>query len=275
MRSLTSFVAGLVAVVAALVAVPMLWVSAHVADEDGYVAFSSELASDAELQGAFADYLAYDLVARGILPQRLQEVTGKALAVVSRTTASQPGFAEAWGETQRSLHTSAFDDTTGPVTVEISPIASFLAERLGDRLPVTLSIPSGLRAPVASEQDRSDIAPLGHAGTWGLLALLVSVVAAAVSFFSARSRPLALAGLGLGALAVAGILRLGTSVVTPRVLDRAPDQSEFARTLQELLVDRAADSLGGWLAATAVCGGVVLVLGLAGRALMGRPARQV
>jgi hypothetical protein len=272
MRSTASFVAGLVAVVAALVTVPLLWLSANVVDQDGYVAFSAELATDDELQVAFADYLADDLVARGILPQQLQETAGTALGLAAQTTASQPGFLQAWGETQRSLHTSAFEDTNGPITVEISPIASFLAQRVGDRLPVTLSIPSDLRAPVASEQDRSDIAPLERAGTGGLVALLVAVVAAAISFFSARSRPLALAGLGLGALVVAGVLRFGTSAVTPQVLDRAPDQSGFARTLQELLVDRAADSLGGWLAAIAVCGGVVLVLGLAGRALMGRPS---
>lgn len=271
MRPLTSFVAGVVAVVAALAAVPLLWVSSHVVDEDGYVDFSSRLVVDDELQRAFADYLADDLVARGLLPEPLQEAAGAALRVVARSAASQAGFAEAWGETQRSLHSSAFDDGNGPVTVEISPIASFLVQRVGDRLPVTLSIPSGLRAPVASEQDRADLAPVERAGTGGLVALLVALVAAAIAFFSARSRPLALAGLGLGALVVAGVLRVATSVVTPRVLDRASGQSEFARTLQQLLAGRAADSMGSWLAAIAVCGGVVLVLGLAGRTLMGRP----
>ena len=45
MRFLMALVAWAVAVVAGMATVPLLWVSAHVVDEDGYVTFSSQLAA--------------------------------------------------------------------------------------------------------------------------------------------------------------------------------------------------------------------------------------
>jgi hypothetical protein len=270
MRPFTSFVAGLVALVAALVTVPLLWVSANVADEDGYVTFSSRLATDEELQSAFADYLADDFVSRGLLPERLQEAASSAMTVVARSTSNRPGFVSAWEDTQRSFHTSAFDGGTGPLTVQVAPMAEFLTGRLGDLLPVSLAVPADLVVPVGTEQDRTQVARLDQSRTFGLLGLLVVVIAVAASFFAARSRPLAIAGLGLGAIVVAGVLRVASSVLAPEVLDRTEGQTGFARTLQKLLADRASDSLAGWLTSIAVCGAVAVVVGLAGRAIMGR-----
>ncbi|MCW2769390.1 MAG: hypothetical protein JWR27_823 [Aeromicrobium sp.] len=270
MRPFTSFVAGLVALVAALVTVPLMWVSANVADEDGYVAFSSRLATDQELQSAFSAYLADDFVNRGLLPGSLRKAATSAMTVVARSTTNRPGFVSAWEDTQRSFHTSAFDGGTGPLTVQVAPMAKFLTGRLGDLLPISLAVPEDLVVPVGTEQERSQVARLDQSRTFGLLGLLVVVIAAAVSFFAARSRPLAIAGLGLGAIVVAGVLRVASSVITPKVLDRTEGQTGFARTLQKLLADRASDSLAQWLTSIAVCGAVAAVVGLAGRVITGR-----
>lgn len=275
MRSLTSLVAGLVAVAVGLVTVPLLWVSTHVADEDGYVTFSSVLATDDELQAAFAAYLADDYVQRGLLPEELQETAADALTTVARLTTNQPGFVEAWEQTQRSLHQSAFSDQPGPLTVDIDPLARFVADRVGDLLPVSLEVPTGVEVPIGAAQDRSRLASLDRSTTFALLGLMVVVGAAAVCLIAGRSRPVALAGLGLGALAVAGVLRVMTEIVTPQLIERAQGSSAFGRTIRELLFDRAATSLGSWLGWIAIVGAAAAVLGVIGRLVAGAPARRV
>jgi hypothetical protein len=82
--------------VAAIVSVPLFWVSTNVVDEDGYVTFSSALATDRELQGAVAAYIADDYVQRGLLPAALQQTAAAALASVAQGTVDQPGFVRAW-----------------------------------------------------------------------------------------------------------------------------------------------------------------------------------
>lgn len=273
MRTLSSFVAGVVAVVVGIVTVPMFWVSTHIADEDGYVQLSSQLATDVELQEAFAAYLADDYVQRGVLPAALQGPAASALAGVERTTANLPGFVEAWEQTQRDLHRSAFTDDDGPLTVSLTPLATFVTQRIGDVLPVTLEVPPDLRTQVGTAEDRERLVWVERSQTYALLGLLVVLVSAAVCLVAARSRPVALAGLGLGALATAGVLRVITEMVTPELIERAESLSPFARSVQSLLFDRAAASLNQWLGWIAIAGAVAVVLGVVGRLAAGRPTR--
>ena len=269
MRSLSSFVAGVVAVLAAVVTVPLLWVSTHVVDEDGYVAFSSSIATDSELQGAVAAYLADDYVQRGLLPAALQETATSVLTTVARGTADQPGFVTAWEQTQRSLHQSAFDDGTGPLTVRLQPLSQFAADRVGTLLPVSLDVPVDLQAQVGTAGDREKLQEAERSRTYSLLGLMVVVVAATTCLVAARRRTLAVAGLGLGALVVAGVLRVVVEIVLPDLVDRAETLSPFARAVQRLLLDRAADSLSGWLELIAVIGAGALLVGLLGRIASG------
>jgi hypothetical protein len=272
MRSLVAGAAGLLAVVVAIVTVPLLWISTHIADEDGYVELSSALAADDELQGAFVAYLIDEYVQRGLVPPALQDTATSALTLVTRTTADQPGFVEAWGQTQRDLHRSAFGDDDGPLTVSVRPLASFVTNRVGDVLPVRIEVPAELQAPLGTAEDRERLVWVERSQTWSLLGLMTVLLAAAVCLVAARSRPLALAGLGLGALVVAGVLRVATEMVSPAVVERTETLSPFAQAVQQLLVDRAATSLVQWLGWIAVAGTAALVLGGLGRLVAGRPA---
>lgn len=275
MRPVVSFVAWLVAIVAAIVTVPLLWVSTHVADEDGYVELTSRLATDSELQTAFAEYLADDFVQRGRLPASLQGAATSALTTVTRTTANQPGFTKAWEETQRSLHRSAFDDeSSGPLTVRVQPIAQFVTSRIGDLLPVSLDVSTDLKIQVGTAADRDRLRWVNDTPTYSLLGLMVVLISAAVCLVSARSRPVAIAGLGLGALVTAGVLRLLTESVTPQLIAHGDSMSPFARSFQQLLFDRAADTLDGWLGWIAVGGAAAIVVGVLGRLVMGHPATR-
>lgn len=269
MRTVTALVAGVVAVVVAIVTVPMFWVSTHVVDEDGYVTFSSTLATDDELQAAVAAYLADDVVQRGLLPASLQKTATGVLTGVAQSTANQPGFMTAWEETQRSLHRSAFGDGTGPLTVRFQPLGQFVADRAGDRLPVSLDVSTDLEAPVGTSADRATLRKVERADTYSLLGLMVVLAASALCLVVARRRTLAVAGLGLGALVTAGVLRVATEIVAPRAVERAEGLSPFAQAVQKLLVERAADSLSVWLEQIALVGAVAFLAGLLGRIVAG------
>jgi hypothetical protein len=264
-----ALVAGVVATVVAVVTVPMFWVSTHVVDEDGYVAFSRSLAADDELQGAVAAYLADDLVQRGLLPAALQDTATSVLTAVARTTSNQPGFASAWEETQRSLHRSVFGDGSGPLTVRLQPLGQFVADRAGSRLPTSIEVSTDLEAPIGTAADRARLRQVERSQTYSLLGLMVVLASAALCLVVARRRTLAVAGLGLGALVTAGVLRVATEIAVPRLDDHAEALSPFAQAVQRLLFDRAADSLSTWLEYIALVGAAALLAGVLGRIVAG------
>lgn len=274
MRGLPSVLGGIVATLAAIVTVPILWVAVNVQDEDGFATLSGRLATDAELQGSLAQYLADDFVQRGLLPAALQETAAAAMTTVARQTTNQPGFGEAWEQTQRELHRSAFDGSTGPVVMDLGPIADFVAERVGEQLPASLQVPDTLTVPIADEGDRTGLRWVDRSRTLSMLGLIVVLVGLAMCVLGARRRPFALVGVGAGALVTAGVLRVATSIVAPRLVDAAETSSPFARSFTTLLVDRAADSLRDWLEPIAVAGAGAVVLGLVGQAFVSWSRRR-
>jgi hypothetical protein len=67
-RTGASFLCWAVAVIAAIITVPTLWVATHVANEDGYVDFTRPFVSDTELRNALVADIADELVSRGVVP---------------------------------------------------------------------------------------------------------------------------------------------------------------------------------------------------------------
>jgi hypothetical protein len=272
MRSLLSFVSGAVALLALMAAVPLLWLSTHIVDEDGYVEFSSTLAKDTELQGAFADYLTDELAARGVVPTVLKTTAAKALTQAMGRTSNEAGFVGAWEETQRNSHREAFADPMPKVLgVDVSPMATFVAKQVTDDLPVSITVPEHLVVPVVTDaSDRKVVERVEETPRLGRIAGIIALVGAVACIGLARRTSAAVAWLGAGVVAVAGVLWLSSGPVTQKILDHTQAPSEFARTLQKLLVDRAAESLAAWLVVLAIIGGVVAVAGFVGRAVTGR-----
>ncbi|MCW2831804.1 MAG: hypothetical protein JWP31_2496 [Aeromicrobium sp.] len=272
MRAAAAVVAGLVAMLALLVTAPLLWISTHVADREGYVGLSSTLADDPELQAAFAAYLSDELIARGALPDALRPTATQALTQVAGRATDEPGFVEAWEETQRGFHRSVFADPTPQVlALDVGPMAEFVATRVADRLPVSLTVPDDLVVPIVTDaDDRAAVDQVRKTRWMGYVGALVALVAAAATVGLARRSSVAVAWLGAGAAAVAGVLWLLSGPVSQQVLDHTAAPSEFARTLQKLLVDRAASSLDGWLLWIAVAGAAAAAAGLVARVAAGR-----
>ena len=271
-RSGASFLCWVVAVVAAIVTVPTLWIATHVADEDGYVDFTRPFVADTAFRNAIVATITDDVVAKGGLPVAVKPVVERALRGVATQTAKQPGFLDAWEESQRRTHRLTFgpDANTDRLTADIGPIATFVAKEVAGNLPVRVAIPDKLLVPIYDAPDREVIDQVDKTTDRSRIGLLVVGLASLLSLVLARRRVNAIVGLGAGAVITGGVLLAGTGLALPEVLDRTPAATPFAREMRDLLVDRASDSLNQWLLGIAVVGAVVLVIALLGRALPGR-----
>ncbi|MEV7398316.1 hypothetical protein [Aeromicrobium sp. NPDC092404] len=277
MRTTFSFISGVVALLSLMAAVPLLWLSTHVVNEDGYVEFSSTLAKDAELQSAFSAYLTDKLSSRGVIPPAFKAPAAAALTAAVKRTSNEAGFVEAWEETQRSSHRAAFADPMPQVLgIDVSPMATFVVKQVSGDLPVALAVPDGLVVPVVTDSgDREAVDRVKQSAPLGRIAGIVAVAGALACVGLARRTSGAVAWLGAGTLVVAGLLWLASGPVTQEVLDHTEAPSEFARTLQKLLVDRAAGSLDAWLVVLAVAGVIATAAGLVGRGVTGAAGRSV
>lgn len=269
LRSVSSFLCWAVAVVAAVVTVPTLWVATHVADEDGFVAFTEPFVADAELRNALIATIVDDAASQGGIPAVARPAVEEALRSVAARSVQQDGFTEAWAESQRRTHRLTFgpDADSDRMRADIGPIATFVVEQVTRDLPVRLTIPDELVVPIYNAPDREVIEQVGKTPDRALVGGLVVALASLLCLVLARRRINAIVGLAAGAVVTAGVLLVGTGLALPEVLDRTPARTPFAREMRDLLVDRAADSLNEWLLWTAIVGGVVFVLALLGRAL--------
>jgi hypothetical protein len=268
MRTLLAALAWLVAVVAAVITVPTLWIATHVADEQGYVDFTRPFVDDTELQKALAAQVSDDVGSATGLPDAARAAVAQVVAKYAAQLADDPGFVDAWEDSQRRTHRLTFDEGADRLTVDVGPVASFVVKKASGGLPVPVDVPSTLKVPVYDSPDPAVLERVSDTQGQSTVGLVVAGAAALLCLVLARRRGLALAGLGVGALLVAGVLRVATGWAVPEVLDRTPARTPFAREMRDLLVDRASDSLNGWLLILALVGLAVTVAGLL---LRGRP----
>jgi hypothetical protein len=268
-RTGISFLCWAAAVVAAIVTVPTLWIATHVADEDGYVAFTQPFVADVEFRNAIVATITDDIVSQGGLPTAAKPIVERALRAVATRTAKEPGFTEAWEESQRRTHQLTFgpDADADRLTADIGPIATFVAEKVAADLPVRVRVPDKLIVPIYDAPDREVIEQVDKTPNRALVGMLIVGGASLLCLVFARRRINAVVGLAAGAVITGGVLLAGTGLALPEVLDRTPARTPFAREMRDLLVDRASDSLNQWLLWTMVVGGVVLVIAMLGRAL--------
>lgn len=272
MRRLVATALVIVAMLAAVVTLPLAWVSSNLADEGGYVAFTSPMGSDPELQKAFSAYLSDYFVREQGLPSALQDSIASVLSTTAARTANAPGFTTAWEESQRQSHRLMFGPGADEdrLAIDLGPLAKFTAANVGEGLPVALPAPDSIVLQVNDESQREAFEQIEASKDRSQLGWIVVAVAAALSLLFARRRSTGLVWLGIGALVVAGLLRAASGYAVPNIIDKTPAPSGFARTLQKLLADRAADSFAQMLLWVAIVGAVAVIVGVLLRLSTGR-----
>ena len=177
---------------------------------------------------------------------------------------------------QRRSHRLVFgpDARQDRLAIDVGPLATFAINHVGTALPVTLpTLDGGLVVAVNGTSETGAIKAVKDTPDRSRVGLIVIAVAALGALVFARRRSIALVWLGVGAVVVAGILRLVSSHLAPSILNHTPAPSSFARTLQKLLADRAADSLGSSLLWIAIGGGVAIAVGVVLRVVSGGAAK--
>ncbi|MEO6604442.1 MAG: hypothetical protein ABIN55_02390 [Aeromicrobium sp.] len=262
----------IIAMLAAAVTLPLAWVASNLADEDGYVAFTSPMGSDPELQKAFSAYLSDYFVRELGLPSSLQPSAASVLAAGAATTANAPGFTTAWEQSQRRSHRLMFGPNAKQdrLAIDLSPLAKFTAASVGKGLPIALPEPGTIVLQVNDSSQREAIDQISATTDRSRVGWIVVAVAAALSLAFAKRRSTGLVWLGVGALGVAAVLKAASSYGVPNILDKTPAPSGFARTLQKLLADRAADSFAQMLLWVAIAGIAAIVVGVLLRVSSGR-----
>jgi hypothetical protein len=269
-RTGISFFCWVVAVVAAVITVPTLWVATHVANEDGYVDFTRPFVADTELRNALVAEIADEIVSRGGLPTvTTRPVVIATLGTVARRMAQEPGFAKAWEKSQRRTHRLTFgpEAETDRLTADIGPIAAFVVKRATKNLPLSVTVPDTLEVPIYDAPAREVLDQVEKAPSRSRIGLLVVGLASVLCIGFARRRINAIVALSAGAVLTGGVLLVVTGLALPEVLGRTPARTPFARQMRDLLVDRASNSLDQWLLGIVVVGGVALVIAGLGRAL--------
>ena len=268
MRFLAALMLWLVTTVALAVAVPAVWAQLSIVDEDGYAALATTAAQDQRLQDAMAGELTTQVVALGAQNgyQLNPELVGQVAAAYTRNSGFPGQFAQANRIAHRWMFTGAVPsgNSTDQWLIDVAPMLldpSFAAT-LGK---LDLQVPQTLTVPITVDTPELQPGKLRWLATWGPwasgAAVVVTAVLALLTLAASRARGKALTALGVSALLVGAAGWAGIEVGR-RYLEGALNRTTGdIRTVAEVMVAHAENSLHLWLNITLIAGAGLVVLG--------------
>lgn len=264
MRSLIAALAGLVAALVFAVALPFAWVAVTIADEDGFVSATSELATDQQFRTEIIDVVADGVVERAEVPDVLAADARGVVEAGATQIVEADGFLGVFEQVQRASHRATFAEGDR-IVLDLTPVSTAIIDSLDERLPFELPAPEKLT--VAAGED--DVAPVltfvDRSTDRALLAVGVAAVSAVICLLAARRRSTALVGLGIATAASVWLAGLVIRDQVPRLSDSGETLDPIGRRFQELVQAQAFESFDQWVVVAAVCAAGVAALGLVGR----------
>ncbi|MDZ4265885.1 MAG: hypothetical protein U1D00_09340 [Mycobacterium sp.] len=269
MRFLAALMLWLVTTAALLVAVPTVWAQVTIVGESGYAGLAAKAAQDPRLQDAMAAELTTQVVSLGadngytLNPELVRQV-----AVSYTRNSGFPGqFAQANRIAHRWMFTGAVPsgNSTDQWLIDVAPMlsdSSFDAT-LGT---LDLQLPPSLTVPITVDSPELQPGKLRWLATWGPWAAVATAVVTAMfallTLAAARSRGKALTALGVSALLVGAAGWAGIEVGRRYVNSALNRTTGDIRTVAEVMVGAAEDSLHLWLNVTLAAGAGLVVLGV-------------
>lgn len=262
--------AGLVALLALLVAVPAQWVATHVSDADGFSDLAGPLVAEPEVETELSQVISEQVTARLALSPTLGPIVADVLARAATSVVGDPEFRTAWEDTLRRSHEATLggadaapdQDQSLRLAVDLAPLARYVVDTASGQLPVTVRAPETVVVPITSEQVGEQIDLLRSAPDYARVAWIVLAAAVVVRLALARRRGAALARLGVGALVAAGLLWLAVRAAGRLLDERAGSAEPLARAVQDALVARSTASFDDWLLVVAGAGLAAVVVGV-------------
>ena len=283
MRLVTTVFLWLVTTVLLAVAVPTMWAQRHVVSEDGYAALAASAAGGAELQQAMASELTTQIV--GFAADNGYQLNRDLVRGVVTAYTGNPGFPGQFAAANRIAHRWMFTDSVQQEQgsqdrwlIDIAPMLNdpSLRETLGNLdldVPQTLTVP--ITVPETTGLRPGKLRPLATWGPWvSIGATILTGVFALLTLAAARSRGKTTAALGISALLVGAAGWAGLEVARGHVNDALNRTTGDIRTVADVMVNHAEDSLHNWLNLTLAAGGALVVLGVIAAMLGGLRRRE-
>jgi hypothetical protein len=262
----------------AAVAVPAMWVDRNIVQEDGFVVLTAPLGKDPAFQQRLAT-AAVGTVASGVnVPDVLKELARPILDNAARSLTGLPGYSDAWAETLRKSHRLTFADpsalppssgASSSLTLDVAPLVGLVVKQVSDATTLPLEAPGQVLINIGQSDQRRLIervtvyAPMGYAVAIG------AGIAFVLAFVAARRRWTVLAGMGVGALVLAGVWKLASDAAGAAVAATSSGNA-VAELFKNEFVAACSASFGQWIVAAVVAGAALLATGIAVRVAGGR-----
>ena len=269
MRFLATLLLWLMTTAGLAVAVPAVWAQSTLISEDGYASLAASAADDSRLQDAMAAELTTQVIALG--EGNGYELNPELVRTVADSYTRNAGFPGQFAQANRIAHRWMFTgavpsgNSTDQWLIDVAPMLSdpSFSATLGT---LDLQVPPTLTVPITVDAEELQPGKLRWLATWGPWASIgVAVLAgvfALLMLAAARSRGKALTALGVSALLV-GAAGWAAIEAGHRFVDGALNRTTGdIRTVAEVMVAHAEDSLHQWLNYTLLAGGVLVVLGV-------------
>lgn len=274
-RSILAGLAGLASVLAIAATVPVGWVAHHVADENGYVTFTSDLVADPAIRSDVVQIVTDDVVERTGVSDGFAPGVRTAVQSAAATVVDSAVFRDAFADAQRQSHRALFGGAEAPVGLEdsdqvlidLAPAAQTIVDSVTGEMPVVIDAPDQLLVAVGGSEARRAVEAVDRTPQQTALGTGVAAIAAGLSLLLARRRTTMFAWLGAGTVAAMGAVHLIASGAVPAALGASETSSDLAGRVQQRLADAALSSLDEWLFVAAVLGAAAVLIGLVARAV--------
>ncbi|APX03226.1 hypothetical protein [Arthrobacter sp. QXT-31] len=281
MRSFLAALAVILGLLLSAAAVPAIWVDRNIVQENGFVALAAPLGKDPDFQKRLATAAVNSIDAGGTVPPQVAGLVRPVLESAATSLTGLPEYPAAWEETLRKSHRLNFTDpaslppeadSSTSLTLDVAPLVALAAKQVSRQVGVPLEAPGQTLVNIGQANQRQLVeqvtaySPLGYSLAVGAgVAFLLALVAA-------RRRWKVLAGIGVGALVVAGLWALVSRWAADLVIATASG-NEMADLFKREFVAASAAGFASWTLATAIAGGVLVAAGVLIR-VVGGPARR-
>ena len=269
MRTFVSAFATLLALLLAAVAVPAIWLERNIVQEQGFVELASPLGRNSEFQQGLAT-AAVGTIDTSAVPGFLADLVRPALEDAAASMTGLPGYPAAWEETLRRSHRLSFTapqaeaGQTAPassLTLDVAPLVALGAEEISRTTRFPLDPPDQTLIDVGQPEQKEWTERLTVYAPAGYLMAAGAAVALLLAVVAARRRWTVLVGAGLGALVLAAVWTVGSQLGSAAVL-AADTGNEVANMFRDGFVAAAAADFQGWTLASAITGGMLLLVGV-------------
>jgi hypothetical protein len=283
LRTFVSAVAAVLGLLLSAVAIPAIWADRNIVQEDGFVALAAPLGHDAGFQQRLTA-ATVGTIDTGAVPDALAGLVGPVLEAAAGSLTGLPGYPAAWEETLRKSHRLSFADpasslpeadSSSALTLDVAPLVALATGEISRATGLPLDAPTQTLIKVGQAGQRQLIAGLTAYAPLGYPLAVGACIAFALALVAARRKWTVIFCMGVGALALAGLWTLGSTMARDAVL-RTASGNGVADMFKNEFVAAASGSFASWVTGALIAGGALLVAGLVIRVASpgrGRPSR--